>query len=131
MDMDMPYEHEVIGVFEPDDEVGFVYTVGLRRELFALNVPRHCWRNIANAFNYLSTRQYAANESVGDEDGNLVCILRAVKGGRRVKLMDTHLCQMRPSATLLELCPLDGWPKPKKEPVARTDTSPAAAGGEV
>lgn len=99
---------KIWAVFEPEDNIGFVYTVGMRKELFALNVPRDCVHKVAHAMSFLSERRFFANESVQASD--IVYDLRAVRGGRKSALMKTHLCQMRPSAVVLELCPRNGWP---------------------
>ena len=106
----MAYQHRVMAIFNPGEPTGFVYTVGMpRQELFALNVPRSCVNEVCSTMNFLSKRRLFADEGV--QSGDLLFHLRELKGARRTALMKTHLCQMDPLATVLELCPLNGWPE--------------------
>ena len=103
----MPYDHQVLAIFDPCDATGFMYTVGMpRQELFALNVPRGWVNEVCSTMNFLSERLMSEDEGV--QSGDLTFHLRGLEG--RTSLMNTHLVQMDPSAEVLELCPIYGWP---------------------
>ncbi len=54
--------NEMITFFEPQAEIGFVYTNGLSAvaasniELMALDIPRHSVRSFSNCLNFLGSR---------------------------------------------------------------------------
>jgi hypothetical protein len=56
------YPHEVLAIFEPEAETGFVYTSGLSAvaasniELMVLDVPRHSVPSFSNCLNFLVSR---------------------------------------------------------------------------
>lgn len=54
--------------------------------------------------NFLSSRQVSESQTV--QSGDLLFQLRGLEG--RTDLMSTHLCQMDPSAEVLELYPFLG-----------------------
>ena len=107
----MSYQHLVQVVIDPGDATGFMYTVGMpRQELFALDVPRACVKDVFGLMNHLSERCLSPGE--GAQSGDKTPFhLRRLKGKRRKELMKTHLCRMEPTSVVLELCPIHGWPE--------------------
>ena len=109
----MTYDHRVMAIFNPGDATGFMYTVGMpHQELFALNVPRGCANEVCSTINFLSRRLLSENDGV--QSGDFSFHLRGLEG--RTPLMKTHLVQMDPSAEVLELCPIFGWPERSVDP---------------
>jgi hypothetical protein len=60
------FKHQIIGVIDPGDECGFVYTVGLHpqaSELAAIDVPRADMADLAELINFLSGRVVTDNQT--------------------------------------------------------------------
>ena len=103
------YEHRVCLIFNPGAERGFVYTSGLACEFFALDVPVHMAKDVAGMMNFLSARAVHAEEVCRDEGNGQLYRLHAVGAKRRRQLMRTHLTQVTPGATFLQLVLIGGW----------------------
>ena len=103
------YEHRVCLIFNPGAERGFVYTSGLACEFFALDVPVHMAKDVAGMMNFLSARAVHAEEVCRDEGNGQLYRLHAVGAKRRRQLMRSHLTQITPGATVLQLVPIGGW----------------------
>ena len=107
----MKYPHTVLMVYNPGDTIGFLYTKGLttvgKKEICAFHVPRSSAQEVHRLINFLSTRDYNANEGI-DAEGFLLK-LHSVKGPQLASLRRTHLCQMDDRAEVLELKPLCCW----------------------
>ena len=103
------YEHRVWLIFDPGAERGFVYTSGLACEFFALDVPVHMAKDVAGMMNFLSARAVRAEEVCQTEGNGQLYRLHAVGAKRRRQLMRTHLTQVTPGATFLQLVPIGGW----------------------
>ena len=99
------YQHTVVAVYNPEDAMGFLYTVGLheqgRNELFALNVPRGMATLVADSMNFLSTRTVLPNQTA--LCGPMLCRILPVSNKSRKQLMRSHLCQMDKAADVLAL----------------------------
>ena len=103
------YEHRVCLIFNPGAERGFVYTSGLACEFFALDVPVHMAKDVAGMMNFLSARAVHAEEVCRNEGNGQLYRLHAVGAKRRRQLMRSHLTQITPGATVLQLVPIGGW----------------------
>ena len=82
---------------------------GLACEFFALDVPVHMAKDVAGMMNFLSARAVHAEEVRRDEGNGQLYRLHAVGAKRRRQLMRTHLTQVTPGATFLQLVPIGGW----------------------
>ena len=93
--------HIINAVFDNEDEIGFMYTVGLhdlgKAELYASNVPRALVEPLARAMNFIATRNVLAGQSISSNG----LIIRA----RSIDLAD-GMTQCNPNARCLQLCPL-------------------------
>ena len=102
----MQYNHRVLGIFNPGEDVGFMYTVGLHPntcELFALNVPRADSVDLCRLMNFLSTRDVTDGQSALSKE-HLLYFTRTVDDADRDHALKTeYLCQMDPRAKTVEL----------------------------
>eukprot|EP00966_Prymnesium_polylepis_P192742 4467214-Prymnesium_polylepis.1 len=106
------HAHAVACIFNPGETAGFLYTVGLDIELFSLDVPYSQMETVAGMMNYLSERAYNAGDTAMDVDGRIYHLCE-VEEWRRAALMRTHLTQIRPTALMVQLSPMNGWPQSK------------------
>ena len=105
---DVDERHTVNLIFDPDDNrIVFMYTVGLHpdaSELFALNVRKEDADEVGLLMNSLATRVVMADQTAKSENGTVYNV-RAVRASRKRELKRTHLTQMAPAASILELVP--------------------------
>ena len=101
--------HTILAVFSPDEDVGFIYSVGLhphKREFFALNVNRGDAMDIYMLMNFLATR-FVTDKQTATSQRNKMFIIHAIDDedfDRATK--DEYLCQMDPEAKTFMLLPL-------------------------
>jgi hypothetical protein len=116
-------QHLVLAVFNPGDQMGFMYSVNMpanKATIFVDNVPRAFVHAVTATINFLvDEREYHAGQTVAS--CGFVFRLLAVEGERRDELMQTHLLRADPGATVLEMKPLgllpdDAVEKPTDKP---------------
>ena len=101
------FHHRVIGVIDPDDEFGFVYTVGLHpraSELVALEVPRADMEDVARLMNFLSDRVVMDKQTAQSQKGRIY-IIRSPPDGLEQYLKSTTCTQVDPHAGIFVLAP--------------------------
>ena len=78
-------------------------------ELYALEVPVDMIPNVAECMRGLSRRVAHANDIV--QSNGQKYYLAATRGRCRTDLLRTRLVTMHPGAKMLQLVPIDGWPR--------------------
>ena len=111
--------HQVVSVFDPDDKLGFLYTVGLhergRSEFAALNVPKKEIKAICQLMNFLAPRDVKDNQTV--ESFGHEAITKQVSGQERLDLLCNNMCQCHPEAEVTLLIPrFRHWPPLPRAP---------------
>ena len=102
-----PLRHRVIAVIDPDDEFGFVYTVGLHpqaSELVALEVPRADMEDVARLMNFLSNRVVMDKQTAQSQKGHIY-IIHSPPDELEQDLKSTTCTQVDPHAGIFVLTP--------------------------
>ena len=101
--------HTILAVFSPDEDVGFLYSVGLhphKREFFALNVNRGDAVDTYELMNFLATR-YVTNKQTATSHRRITFVIHAIDDEDfDLATKDEYLCQMDPEAKTFMLLPL-------------------------
>ena len=106
---------------KPDENVFFMYTVGLypeRQELCASNVPRKCVDGVCKLMNFLSTRTLLPGRTTGfkyqkedtDKIEHMQFVLEKPPKKIRNLLVNDYLLKMNRKAQVLLLLPLTPFP---------------------
>ena len=99
------FRHRIIAVIDPDDEFGFVYTVGLHpqaSELVALEVPQADMEDVARLMNFLSDRVVMDKQTAQSQKGHIY-ITRSLPDQLEQDLKSTTCTQVNPHADIFVL----------------------------